>query len=121
VHIAYGRDARGKLRIAKGVIAIGQFGIGLITLAQFGIGLLFGFGQCLLALTAVAQIAVTPGIAIGQFAMGYIAIGQMAVGYYALAQVSHAVYAWSVNQRDPVALEFFARFLPFLHDIFRGK
>ena len=53
--------------------------------------------------------------------MGYIAIGQMAVGYYALAQVAHAVYAWSVNQRDPVALEFFASFLPFFTNIFRGK
>jgi hypothetical protein len=45
----------------------------------------------------------------------------MAVGYYALGQVTHAVYAWSVNQRDAVALEFFARFLPFLQDIFRAK
>lgn len=121
VHIAYGRDARGKLRVAKGVIAIGQFGIGLITLAQFGIGLLFGFGQCLLALTAVAQVAVTPLLGIGQLATGYIALGQMAIGYYALGQVAHAIYGWSVNQRDPAALEFFASFLPFLRDIFRGK
>ena len=57
VHIAYGRDARGKLRVAKGVIAIGQFAIGLITIAQFGIGFLFGFGQFFLALTAIAQVA----------------------------------------------------------------
>jgi hypothetical protein len=117
VHIAYGRDARGKLRIAKGVIAIGQFGIGLITLAQFGIGLLFGFGQCLLALTAVAQVAVTPLLGIGQVAAGYIAIaGPWAI---TLGQVlaSHP----SVNQRDPAALEFFASFLPFLRDIFRGQ
>ena len=121
VHIAYGRDARGKLRIAKGVIAIGQFGIGLITLAQFGIGLLFGFGQCLLALTAVAQVAVTPLIGIGQFATGFIALGQMAIGYYAMGQVAHAVHAWSVNHRDPIALAFFAKFLPFLRDIFRGN
>ena len=121
VHIAYGRDARGKLRVAKGVIAIGQFGIGVITLAQFGIGLLFGFGQCLLALTAIAQVAITPLLGIGQCAAGYIAIGQMAVGYYALGQVAYAVYAWSVNQQDPVALEFFASFLPFLRDIFRGQ
>ena len=114
VHVAYGRDARGKLRVAKGVIAMGQFGIGLITLAQFGIGLLFGFGQCVLALTAVAQVAITPMLGIGQVATGYIAIGQLAIGYYALGQMAYAVYGWSLNQRDAVALEFFARFLPFL-------
>ncbi len=113
VHIAFGRDARGKLRVAKGVIAIGQFAIGLITVAQFGIGLLFGFGQCFLALTAIAQVAITPVFGLGQFATGYIAIGQMAVGYCALGQFAHAVYAWSVNQRDPVALECLTHVLAF--------
>ena len=34
IHIAYGRNAQGKLRVAKGVIAIGQFAIGLIAIAQ---------------------------------------------------------------------------------------
>jgi hypothetical protein len=33
VHIALGIDSRGKRRVAKGVIAIGQFGICLITVA----------------------------------------------------------------------------------------
>lgn len=114
VHVAYGRNARGKLRVAKGVIAVGQFGIGLITLAQFGIGLLFGFGQGIFALTAVAQVAVTPVIGIGQLAMGYVAIGQLAIGYYALGQIAYAVHGWSLNQRDALALELFARLLPFL-------
>lgn len=114
VHVAYGRNARGKLRVAKGVIAIGQFGIGLITLAQFGIGLLFGFGQFCLGLTAVAQVAVTPLFGLGQFATGYIAIGQFAIGSYALGQIAYGIHAWSTNQRDPAALEFFAQWLPFL-------
>ncbi len=113
VHVAFGRDARGKLRVAKGVIAIGQFGIGLITIAQFGIGFLFGFGQFFLAVTAIAQVAVTPVIGIGQFATGYIAMGQIAMGYYALGQFAYGMYAWSINRRDVEALAFFARFLPF--------
>ena len=113
VHIAYGRDARGKLRVARGVIAIGQFAIGLVTIAQFGIGFLFGFGQFFLALTAVAQVAVTPLCGIGQLATGYIAIGQMALGYYALGQIAYGMHVWSVHRRDPAALAFFARLLPF--------
>jgi hypothetical protein len=114
VHVAFGRNARGKLRIAKGVIAIGQFAIGVITIAQFGIGLLFGFGQFFLALTAVAQVALTPVCGIGQLATGYMALGQLAVGYYALGQITYAVHGWSINQRDAVALEFFLGLLPFL-------
>ena len=61
VHIAFGRDSRGKLRLAKGVIAIGQFAVGLITVAQFGVGLLFGFGQFLIGGFILAQFAGGPG------------------------------------------------------------
>ena len=114
VHVAFGRNARGRLRVAKGVIAIGQFAVGVITVAQFGIGLLFGFGQFFLALTAVAQVALTPVCGIGQLTTGYLAIGQLAVGYYALGQITYAVHGWSINQRDAVALEFFLGLLPFL-------
>ena len=57
VHIAFGKDSRGKWRVAKGVIAIGQFALGLITVAQFGVGLLFGFGQFLFGGVVLAQFA----------------------------------------------------------------
>lgn len=121
VHIAFGRDAQNRLRVAKGVIAIGQFGIGLITFAQVGIGILFGFGQLMFGLTAIAQVAITPLFGAGQFATGYVAIGQIALGYYALAQFGFAEHLWSTATRDPQALEFFRRLfdevrkiLPFL-------
>lgn len=107
VHIAFGRDAQGRLRVAKGVIAIGQFAIGAITIAQFGIGILFGFGQFIFGLTAVAQFAVTAIFGVGQFAVGYFAIGQFALGYYALAQMGFAKYLWSASRKDPEAVEFF--------------
>lgn len=107
VHIAFGRDAQNRWRVAKGVIAIGQFGIGLITFAQFGIGVLFGFGQFMLGLTAIAQFAITGLFGLGQFATGYIAIGQLALGYYTLAQIGYGRYLWSQAAKDPVAVEFF--------------
>lgn len=113
IHIAYGRDARGKLRVAKGVIAIGQFAIGLIAIGQFGIGILFGFGQFFLAFTAVAQLALTPAIGIGQVATGYVALGQITVGYYAMGQFAYGLYAWGVNQQHSEALTFFSYYLPF--------
>jgi hypothetical protein len=107
IHVAFGRDRQGRRRVAKGVIAIGQFGIGLITVAQVGVGILFGFGQVMFGLTAVAQVAITALFAVGQVAVGYAAIGQIAVGVYALAQFGVAEYLWSVDQRDPAAVEFF--------------
>lgn len=83
VHVAYGRDENGKLRVAKGVVAIGQFGIGVITIAQFGVGFLFGLGQFMLAPLVLAQFAV--GLfAVGQFALGLFALGMLAMGVKAI-------------------------------------
>ena len=86
VCIAFGRGENGRMRVAKGWLAIGQFAIGLVTFAQVGIGLLFG---------------------IGQIATGYVAIGQMAMGYYALGQVALGIHTWMPGHADPIAVEFF--------------
>jgi hypothetical protein len=116
LHVAFGRDAQNRIRVARGVIAIGQFGIGLITFAQFGIGILFGFGQFILGLTGLAQFAITGLFGIGQFATGYIAVGQFALGYYALAQLGFAEYIWSGGVKDPEAVEFFRQMLQSVKD-----
>src|SRR5436309_13817064 len=104
VHIAYGRDEYGKQRVAKGIIAIGQFAIGGITIAQFGVGILFGFGQFILAplaigqfafaLAAVGQFAITLVFGLGQFATGYVAIGQVAFGEWVLGQGGWGSHLW---------------------------
>ena len=74
---AFGRHPQtGKLLVEKGIIAIGQFGIGFITIAQFGVGLLLGVGQAALGLH----------FGLGQFATGITAIGQLALGKWVLAQ-----------------------------------
>jgi hypothetical protein len=109
VHIAVGRDERGKLRVAKGVIAIGQFAVGAITIAQFGVGLLFGFGQFIFGLTALAQFAGAVLMGVGQFASGYVAVGQLVLTYYGLAQAGFAEYLWTPKRKDPEAVAFFQR------------
>ena len=106
IHVAIGRK-NGRLMVARGVIAIGQFGIGLITIAQFGVGLLFGFGQFVLGLTVVAQFAIGLIFALGQFAVGYVAIGQFAAGYYILCQIGFGEFVWSMARKDPEAVAFF--------------
>ena len=42
--------------VAKGIIAIGQFGAGIVNISQFGIGV-FSLGQFTVAYRAIAQIA----------------------------------------------------------------
>src|SRR5215471_4744903 len=41
---------------AKGIVAIGQFGVGVITISQFGVGF-FSLSQFTIAVYAVAQFA----------------------------------------------------------------
>ena len=111
VHIAFGRDKKtGKLLIAKGIIAIGQFAIGVITIAQFGIGFLFGFGQFIAGMYAVAQFALGVYFGLGQFAIGLTAIGQFAIGKYVRALTGIGQHVWSAKIKDPQAIEYFRNF-----------
>jgi len=114
IHVAVGKDARGKRRVAKGVIAIGQFAVGLITIAQVGVGLLFGFGQIMVGCTALAQFALALYVGVGQFATGYTAVGQIVLAHYGLAQAGWATHLWSMSHRDPEAVAYFRQLLEVL-------
>jgi len=107
VHIAFGKDSRGKWLVAKGVIAIGQFALGLVTVAQFGVGLLFGFGQFLIGGFVLAQFAGALVVGVGQIATGYAAIGQVVLAYYGLGQIGLAKFLWSTSRQDGEAVRFF--------------
>ncbi len=114
VHVAVGRDkVTGKLLVAKGVIAIGQFAIGLITIAQFGIGFLFAFGQFTGGWIAIGQFAVGIYFGLGQFATGATAIDQIALGEYVRAQVGYGKYVWSDKIKNPEAIEYFTNLLAY--------
>ena len=106
IHVAVGRKD-GKLRVAKGIIAIGQFAIGLVAVAQFGVGVIFSFGQFMIGLTGVGQFMISAFFGVGQFATGYVAIGQFAIGYYVLAQVGFGEYVWSSARKSPEVFIFF--------------
>lgn len=108
IHVAVGRNKQtGRFLVAKGIIAVGQFGIGLITFAQFGIGLLFAFGQFMAGFIAIGQLAVGIYFGLGQLATGATAIGQIAIGEYVLAQIGFGKYVWSTKIKDPEAMEYF--------------
>ena len=108
VHVAFGRDPTGRVRVAKGFVAIGQFGIGAVTIAQFGIGIILGAGQFAFGVFGIGQVVVGLVLGVGQFAAGVLAIGQIVVGIYGLCQTGWARYLWSPDRVDMEAVALFS-------------
>ena len=129
VNITLGRNPEtGRLKTAKGVIAIGriafgflpigQLAIGVLPFGQLSLGLILALGQGAFSLgAAVGQVAVAPVFAAGQIAVAYAAIGQICLGWYCIAQFAVGVHLWTTKVKDPAALEFFKNLLPFLKQI----
>lgn len=107
VHVCFGFMRPGVPRVAKGIIAIGQFAVGLICIAQFGVGFLFGLGQFMISVISIGQFSAGALIGIGQFTCGILAIGQVAVGHYAICQWGFATYMWSPARVDMEAVALF--------------
>jgi hypothetical protein len=121
IHIAIGRNKQtGRLLVAKGIIAIGQFAIGVITIAQFGIGAVFAFGQFTAGIISIGQVAVGGYFGLGQFATGIIVIGQLAFGKYVLAQLGLGEHVWSPESKDPVAVQYFVGLWDIIRRFFGG-
>ena len=65
IHISFKYRQNRTPVVAKGIIAIGQFGVGFINISQFGIGL----------------------VSAGQFTIGVYALAQFAFAYSLIAQI----------------------------------
>ena len=67
---------------AKGIISIGQFGIGIINISQFGVGI----------------------ISVSQFTVAFYALAQFAVAYSLIAQIGlyinegYGQLVWNINE-----------------------
>lgn len=86
LHVVLGPSldpSTGKVRVAKGIIAIGGIAMGLISLGGVSIGLI-SLGGLAIGLAAVGGLAIAAGVAVGGAAVGYLAIGGAALGYYVM-------------------------------------
>ncbi|MCI0428918.1 MAG: serine/threonine protein kinase, partial [Rhodospirillales bacterium] len=121
VHIATGFDPQtGRMRIARGVIAIGNVAIGGIAIGAIAVGGIavggMGFGLFALSglaiglLMALGGLAIG-GVAVGGAAIGLVALGGGAIGYYALGGGAAGAHVIDATQADPQALEFFSSWL----------
>ncbi len=69
-HFAYGVDENGKMRIAKGIVAVGPWAVGVVTLGCFSIGLI-GASTFQLGLVAAGVVAMSPLLAVGSVVGGF--------------------------------------------------
>ena len=103
VHVAHGMDpATGKVRVARGIVAVGERARGVFAFGGYAIGFFafggaaigvfavggFGLGLCTLSGFSVALLFASGGLA-----MGGIAFGGLAVGYYAMGGLGFGVHA----------------------------
>lgn len=113
VHIVIGPaldPATGKVRVAKGIIAIGGIAIGWLALGGIALGLITFGGVSLGLLAALGGLAIGGGFASGGLAIGFIAVGGCAVGYYAIGGGAFGIHVLSSNAQDPQLIEFFRSF-----------
>ena len=121
VHVATGYDlATGKVRIARGVIAIGNLAIGAIAIGGGAVGLVAigggAIGMISLGGLAIGLLLALGGgaigaVAVGGGAIGLVAVGGGAIGYYAMGGGAWGVHVLNDTHADPQALRFFARWL----------
>lgn len=107
VCISFGRNEFGKLRVAKGIIAIGRFAVGVLAFGQVGLGLV-ALGQVGIGILTVGQLSLGLLAAVGQLSFGYIAVGQIVAGVFGLCQIGMAKHIWSPSQTDMEAVAFFS-------------
>jgi hypothetical protein len=113
VHIVCGpgfNPVTGRMRVAKGIIAIGHVAVGVFAFGGVAIGAV-SFGGLALGLVAIGGCAIGALLALGGMALGLVAIGGGAFGYYALGGGAWGVHALGENTQDPEAVDFFRKWL----------
>jgi len=126
VHVAGGRHPEtGRIAVAKGVVAIGQFAVGgvaigqlavgVITIAQVGIGGMAALGQVVVGGFAIGQLALAVKMAVGMLAVASQAFGMFTAGGACVGGQSACKHQWTTQRADPVAVRAFEKtpFRPF--------
>jgi len=117
VHIADGVDPEtGRVRVARGIIAIGSEAHGVIAIGGMAIGAIalgglaiggltiggLGMGLWAFAGCAMGLIGAWGGVAVGPISMG-----GAAIGYYAKGGWAAGIHPWDSMMKDPAAAQFF--------------
>jgi hypothetical protein len=109
VHIVWGPafdPVTGRMRIAKGIIAIGGISVGVLAIGGVAFGAI-ALGGVAVGLAALGGVALGMILAIGGLAVGFVALGGAAIGYYAVGGGACGIHTLSGNAGDTRVLEFF--------------
>jgi tRNA A-37 threonylcarbamoyl transferase component Bud32 len=117
VHVASGTDpATGRVRVARGIIAIGGVAQGVVAFGGVAFGVfsfgglalgVFCYGGCGLGLVVFAGLAVGLLAAAGGLAIAPIALGGEAIGWMAYGGRAIGTHRLDPMTADPVAQRFF--------------
>jgi len=111
VHVVWGPSLdwrTGRLRVAKGIVAVGPLAVGVLACGGLAFGVV-AFGGMAIGLAALGGLAVGLGFAVGGMALGVVAVGGCAVGYYAIGGGAFGVHVLSGTRQDEVLLDLFKR------------
>ena len=117
VHITAGMDPlTGKVRVSKGIIAIGGRAHGVIAIGGFAMGGMaiggaavgvIAMGGGALGILSFGGLAIALLLALGGGAIAPVAIGGAAVGYMVFGGGGFGAHVLAGNMQDPVAQQFF--------------
>ena len=82
VHVAFGCDAKGRVRTARGVVAVGQRAVGFVACGIVSAGIL-SFGVASFGVVSVGVVSIALGCAVGVNAIAPCAVGVTAIGIVA--------------------------------------
>lgn len=99
--------------VATGWVALGGVARGIVAIGGLAIGL-FSFGGAAIGVAVAVGGAAVGAIAFGGGAVGLVAVGGGAYGYYALGGGAAGTHAVSALHQDPVAVDFFRQYFPWL-------
>ncbi len=116
VHVCSGVDpVTMRLRVARGVVAIGHVAVGVLAIGGVAIGLLTVGGASIGLLMAIGGAALGLGVSVGGFALGSVAIGGAAVGFiYAIGGGAVGPAVIDGMRCDEAARDFARRWLNML-------
>ncbi|MBI3847617.1 MAG: serine/threonine protein kinase [Planctomycetes bacterium] len=112
VHVASGFDpVTGRIRVARGIFAIGNVAVGAVALGGVAFGLVSFGGIGIGVLLGMGGLGVG-GVAIGGGAVGVVALGGGAAGWYASGGAAMGAHVLDARTRDPEAWRFFETWIP---------
>ena len=116
VHVCAGIDpVTMRMRVAKGIVAIGNIAVGGLAIGGMACGLFTIGGASLGLLMAIGGAALGLGVSVGGFAVGSIAIGGAAVGFiYAIGGGAFGPAVIDGMRCDDAARDFARRWLNLL-------